>query len=493
MVGLRNASRKERPGAASFRWRKAVAWLAAGHLALPLAGCGGAPPKPKAPPARPAGFALDPSFGEGGTAPVKAPVSPSGRCSGALEDLAVAPDGSIYLLATMPSPGDPKLEGCDASVIRLTPSGSVDASFGAEGVVRAGRAYGRGAAIAIGKDGVFVAVNYIAKDTRGTPDTSPELRLGGATKPANELKALSNAAVAVVKLDLRGVPVASFGDKGEAHLREREALVAQALEADEGGGVTVVGVQRTLALVPPTNEVLPRTGRLFVARLTPKGARDAKAPGKGLALSPPKAPLVRQYVGRGAEGGFVAAVGAQGLESLVRLGESLALDSAYGDQGAAPFALPDGGLYSFAASPSGAVTVSGLGDDGDATLTRFAPEGSLASRPGSKGSVVTGPSLSGAARFERVSPLPGVVLAPRADGAVFALATLVTGRESALLVGPSGAIDAAVDHVSVAPPADALPAGRSLFDAKGRLLVPRERSGAGVLLVSRYVLPPASR
>jgi hypothetical protein len=230
-----------------------------------------------------------------------------------------------------------------------------------------------------------------------------------------------------------------------------------------------------------------------VARLTPKGARDSKAVGKGLALSPTKSPVVRQYVGRGPEGTFVAAVGAEAPEKLARFGPKLELDASYGDEGGAPFALPDGGLYSFAASPSGAVTVSGLGDDGDASLARFAPQGSLASRVGSKGSVVTGPGLSGVARFERVSPLPGVVLVPRADGAVLALATLVTGRESALLVGPSGAIDAAVDHVSVAPPADALPAGRSLFDAKGRLLVSRERSGAGVLFVSRYVLPAASR
>lgn len=152
---------------------------------------------------------IDRSFGRGGT--VK--LVPDPRTIGAVEDMAVAADGSVYVLGRTFSCGG----GCGSErlVRRLGPNGADDPAFGAGGVGRVpGRIPGR---------------------------TSASLAVDGEGRIA--IAAIEGGGLRLIRLGADGAVDASFGSGGSATVDMGLPLAAVEIAVQGDGRIVVAGEQ----------------------------------------------------------------------------------------------------------------------------------------------------------------------------------------------------------------------------------------------------------
>jgi uncharacterized delta-60 repeat protein len=154
------------------------------------------------------GGVLDPSFGTGGQVKTRIAAGTSAR------DVAIQDDGSIVVVGTITS--ETELHTPLLAVLRYTPSGELDPSFGGTGYVTTGYDFGgleggaHGVALAIQPDGKVLVVGNSDQITHGA------------------------GAFFVLRYDSDGTPDATFGTGGKFELRYLGASGGDIALTDDG-------------------------------------------------------------------------------------------------------------------------------------------------------------------------------------------------------------------------------------------------------------------
>lgn len=263
---------------------------------------------------------LDPSFAGGSL-----DLAPPGHLSDPVDARAIAlqADGKVLVAGRN-------------GILRVDAAGQLDSNFGANGVVTTpgGNTPTTISAIALQSDGAIVAA--------GTA--------GGK--------------VAVVRYTDRGQLDASFGSGGEILVAMPGSTTGRARAvAIQGDGRVVVGAT--------TNE-----GPWYAVRLTVAGALDGSFGSGGVANPDPTQGGELGSVALQADGKILLTGAASGFK-VVRLTANGTLDSAFGSGGTAT-----GGPSNVVFAPGSALTPGGKlvlagGDDTNAKLVRFLPDGSV--------------------------------------------------------------------------------------------------------------------
>jgi uncharacterized delta-60 repeat protein len=176
---------------------------------------------------------LDPSFGTGGLEHVPLRLSAVG--------VLFEPDGKLLVLATGPALS--KLQGPQLMVVRLNANGTLDQTYGVDGVAHTGL-WGSGAG-AISADG-----ELLVSGTTGPESTEPP-------------PALSNLHWVIEELTSTGTLDPAFGLNGALTIAVKHASGDQ-LAVEPDGDIVADGV-------PETDYPM---GGEYLTRLTPQGAED---------------------------------------------------------------------------------------------------------------------------------------------------------------------------------------------------------------------------
>ena len=197
--------------------------------------------------------ALDESYGDGGTAIVN--VVEGGGDAEVARGLVVAEDGSVTVSGPAdhdPAAVEPDNEDADAAVVRLDPSGALDATFGDGGIA----IFDFGAGKAVDEE------TYLADNAWGLA-----ARDGGyvlfASSPNQEADRADSDFV-IAGLTDTGALDTAFGTDGLVVV-DLDATIdnARNVKVDDQGRVLAVGYARTDGIVSPV-----------LIRLTPEGALD---------------------------------------------------------------------------------------------------------------------------------------------------------------------------------------------------------------------------
>ncbi len=176
---------------------------------------------------------LDPSFGTGGLEHVPLRLSAVG--------VLFEPDGKLLVLATGPALS--KLQGPQLMVVRLNANGTLDQTYGVDGVAHTGL-WGSGAG-AISADG-----ELLVSGTTGSESTEPP-------------PALSNLHWVIEELTSTGTLDPAFGLNGALTIAVKHAS-GDLLAVEPDGDIVADGV-------PETDYPM---GGEYLTRLTPQGAED---------------------------------------------------------------------------------------------------------------------------------------------------------------------------------------------------------------------------
>jgi uncharacterized delta-60 repeat protein len=331
---------------------------------------------------------LDVLFGAGG----KVILAPSDSSREDPSALAIQPDGRI--LATTNSQLKPGLTPA-ARVVRFLVDGTVDPTFGSDGIATLGvsglECYGQ--AMALAPDGRIVVA-------------------GGCHDPAGP------GPIYLARLEADGGPDRAFGDAGTVLLQVRRYGTANAVTVVPDGRIVIAG----------TAEEPNSDSEVILARYLPEGRLDPSFGDAGLAadgLPGSVSALASQ------EDGKLVVAGAQGKHTLVaRFEASGWLDLAFADGGVAsppPFPTPwnltpPGEAELDAASalvvePGGQIIAVGLAAQLSTawlTFARWTPDGApdplVHATPGPPGMVSLPFFLSSVANTVGVDPLGNLVI-----------------------------------------------------------------------------------
>jgi uncharacterized delta-60 repeat protein len=359
-------------------------------------------PEPEAP-APEAGPALrgepDPSFGERG---FRAHSHAAGEHR--IAGLALLRDGSIAAAGHAPFGG-----GVDVCVVVFRPDGSVDASFGKNGVARIGNRRGFGRAVAVDARGRLVVAAYFYEksnvqtllarlERNGALDPSfgqgglvvhdgadDDRASGVFVQPGGRIVLVGYHAGAenqAVGFNPNGSVDASYGEMGTMLFgpETRGRAFATTATMAKDGGIVAAGYT-------------PQNGFGFVTRLTREGRYDTRFGKYGtVTLSEPRVSSA-WAVGIDREDRVLfGAHTADGRAIVARFRSDGTLDPAWGDGGIAQVAADgDDQLYAIQVDASGAVMGAGfrgLASEAALLLARFDPRGRLDPSFGS-GGVVT--------------------------------------------------------------------------------------------------------
>lgn len=313
--------------------------------------------------------AFDRTFGVNGWA-----VVPIGKSAGA-NAVAIQPNGDIVIAGT----GRNQLSGTLAlAAVRLLPTGLLDSSFGAGGIVT----------VPIGSESI---ANAVAIQTDG------RILVGGtALTDTNHFVA--------VRLTSSGALDQSFGNQGVELLAPNAAGWGMSLEAD--GTIVLGGV-----------EVYGGTNAYMAARLLPNGSPDPSFGAGGIVTVPIGTSATGLAVTTQPDGDVVltgnAIIGSQ-VAATVRLLPSGALDQSFGTGGVNT--VPGGGVNAIALDANGKIVLAGPGP----SAVRINPNGSLDTTFGKGGLAIVSLGVKASAN--------GVVVQPADGKLVLTAAAAISGR-----------------------------------------------------------------
>ena len=267
-------------------------------------------------------LSLDTSFGQGGVAHV--PVA-GGQFL--FQSALRQADGRLVLVGTTPSRSN-VFELRQLALVRLSPNGALDTSFGSGGVAQPGIQGSCGGSCepaALGPDGTIVV-------TGNTGANSPAI----ATNP----NAPNDFGWVVARLTASGSLDPTFGQNGVENVPGSTpgTSFGYGVAIDSEGGITLLGAQGTTG-----QNTTPR-----VARLLDDGSPDPSF-NDG---SPAQVPIaIAFHFVVGPDGSSTVL----GFQAVARLTPGGAVDSSFGNQGTVP--LASGGFSRILAAPGGGVMV----------------------------------------------------------------------------------------------------------------------------------------
>jgi uncharacterized delta-60 repeat protein len=331
----------------------------------------------------------DTSFGTSGTVVT--------QVQGVAQAVAIAPDGGILVLAAQESVDSTTFQvSIQTVLLRLSPSGALDTTFGQAGSVALGsQAVVAPAGLAVVSSGTGTGEIYVGTDQAGTDTAAPtgvvyrltpagaldpaygsgggadiqfapaglalapglgDLLVGGASvssqtgEPSGQVTALTGA----------GVPDPAFGGAGTVTINPPDA---DAVVLD----LTLDGQGRIDLLVAPVN------GDTDVARLLPSGQVDVSFGRQGFdSISLPALGLSSgDFLASTAAGGVVVSAVDSGGIVAARFAPDGTPDVAFGTDGLATAEWPEGGPAlapgAMTVAADGSILASGVGPGGDAS------------------------------------------------------------------------------------------------------------------------------
>lgn len=375
------------------------------------------------------GGALDPTFAGTGIATMAL------AGSGDLNAVAVQPDGKIVAGGYVGLPG---AQNGLLAVVRYTAAGSLDPSFGHNGLVTTDVGTGVIYALAVQPDGKIVAaggsfdggVEWDAVFVRYNLDGSLDSTFGHggivgptlapdaaiAVQPDGKIVAVgSSGNIVVARYNPDGSPDAGFGWGGQVITSSPNNEDGAALALQPNGGIIVAGDSASPS--DPTN------ASILMRRYNSDGSLDTSFGSNGAVLTPAGVPAAASSVVLQPDDKILLAgdalVGSQYVSALARYAGNGALDASFGDQGVvltggANLGYVDGAHSVLLQHDGKIVTVSdGLAWGWGFGLARHLPDGAMDAGFGDGGIVTTtfGSTTTGSARAAALGPDDKLVVA----------------------------------------------------------------------------------
>jgi len=376
------------------------------------------------------GGALDPTFAGTGIATMAL------AGSGDLNAVAVQPDGKIVAGGFVGLPG---AQNGLLAVVRYTAAGSLDPSFGHNGLVTTDVGTGVIYALAVQPDGKIVAAGgsyqqnpstWEAVFVRYNVDGSLDSTFGdggivGPTSAGNAAIAIQpdgkivtlvggGPNIALFRYNADGSPDAAFGWGGQVVTSSPNSEYGAALALVPGGRIIVAGASSS------PNDLT--NASILMRRYNSDGSLDTSFGSNGAVVTPAGVPASASSVVLQPDGKILLAgdalVGSQYVSALARYAGDGALDTSFGDQGVvltggANLGYVDGAHSVLLQHDGKIVTVSdGLAWGWGFGLARHLPDGAMDAGFGDGGIVTTtfGAATDGGTRAAALEPDGKVVV-----------------------------------------------------------------------------------